>query len=583
MVVRALASELSSVCLDAKVEKVVQPEKDEVVLYLHCPNGGESRKHGKLLLSANPSRPKIHFTSIVKENPIVAPNFCMLLRKHLTGARIISVSQPSFERIIEIVFETKTELFETVRRKLVLEIMGRSSNLIFMDGDDRIYETLRPVDLTTSSKRTILSGVKYEAPPSQNKLPLSYSTIESWHCSSEKLLSQQLLDTYWGFSPLICREIAFEGTGDCSARCDTLSEESRARVSSVLASLNEKIIKSDFSPCILKYEGKPTEFSCFSIFQYGETTETIQFLSISDAIDDFYSEKDKTEHLKRSSDDIQKLLSTVNGRLVRKIAAQEKDYLDSLEADKYRQYGDLIFANIGLIPVGVKTARVIDYTNENMPEISIPLDPSLSANKNALRYYKLYKKAQTAKEFLAREIPATKDELAYIQSIADALCFAETAADFDGIREELRSSGYLHERKQTASRKMPSAKFACFLSSEGAKILVGKNNLQNDELTMKTASKNDIWFHVKNYPACHTVLFTDEVEISDCSLNEAAIIAATFCSASKSGQKLEVDYTLVKNVRKPKGTRPGMVIYENYKTAYVAPDLDLCERLRVKK
>jgi len=579
--VTAVTHELSRVCADAKVEKVVQPEKDEVVLWLHCPNGGEMGKNLRLLLSANPSRPKIHFSSASRENPLVAPNFCMLLRKHLMGSKIISVTQPPFERSVEITFEARTELYETVRRKLILEIMGRSSNLIFTDGEGKIYDLLRPVDITTSSKRIMVPGALYSPPPAQEKTVLSDDSIASLDLDTEKQLSQHLLDTYKGFAPLICREIAFRSSGSVDVRCDDLTNAQKDNVKELLHRILSSVSSGEFKPQILWRES-PFDVYCFDILQYGSAVRSEKFDSISSALDGFFAEKDKAEHLKRSSDDILKLLTNIHSRVSRKIVARTKDIEESKKADKYRVYGDLIYANMGLIQPGVRTARVIDYCSEDMREVEIPLDPALSPQRNAQRYYKLYKKAQTTREILSKELPAAKDELRYIESVFESLVFAQTASDFAQIREELRSQGYIKSQPKGASRKLPAAKPLEYRSSEGAKILVGKNNLQNDQLTLRTAAKNDYWFHVKNYPACHTVLFSSETEVTDVSLEEAAIIAASHCKAAKAGQKIEVDYTLIRNVKKPQGAKPGMVIYDNYKTAYVAPDGELCRRLEKK-
>lgn len=580
--VTAVSAELSTVCADAKVEKIVQPEKDEVILYLHCPNGGEVGKNLRLLISANPSRPKIHFTSAVKENPLVAPNFCMLLRKHLMGSRIIDVYQPPFERALEITFEARTELYETVRRKLILEIMGRSSNLIFTDGDGKIYDLLRPVDITTSTKRILVPGAIYAPPPSQEKAVICEENIDSLDLFSEKELAQQLLDTYKGFAPLICREISFRATGSVDIRCDSLTDDQRDKVRFLLRKLLLDIADKRFSPVIL-WRDTPFDVYCFNILQYGSAVRTAEYTSISKALDEFFGEKDKAEHFKRSSDDIFKLLTNIHSRVSRKIAARTKDMEDSKKSDKYRVYGDLIYANMGLIKAGMRTARVVDYYSEDMKEIEIPLDSALSPERNAQRYYKLYKKAQTTLDILSKELPAAKEELKYIESVFDSLVFAETASDFAQIRDELRAGGYIKSQPKGASRKLPAAKPLIYTSSEGAKIMVGKNNIQNDQLTLKTASKNDWWFHVKNYPACHTVLFASETDVTDTSLEEAAIIAASHCKAARAGQKIEVDYTLIRNVKKPQGAKPGMVIYDNYKTAYVAPDKELCDRLKTSK
>lgn len=577
----AVCRELKTKIINAKVEKINQPERDELVFHLHCPENPE-QKNLKLLISVGSASPKVHLTGQARENPQVAPNFCMLLRKHIAGSRIVDISQPGLERVLCLTFEARTEMYETVRRKLIVEIMGRYSNVIFTDGEDKIYDALRQVDFSASVGRSILPGLQYVLPPAQDKLDLlHYSGEDIFDFTAEIRLDKEIVQRFIGVSPLLAREISFLCTGSTDCRLNTLSEKQQTGVLSKIKEISDRIRRGDFSPCVIKKE-KPIDYYCFPVMQYGAESETENFVSASGAIDSFYTERDKTEHIKRNSADISKILSNASARVARKIIARKQDFADCEKAMKYKDYGDLILSNIYAIRQGEDRAVVVDYSSGFAEEREIPLDKSLSPSKNAQRYYKLYKKARTAMEILKTEIPNAEKEAEYLNAVSESLVFAENVSDLAQIRRELAEAGYIKNsssKKQAKQRKDAPPKLSEFVSSEGIPIYVGRNNYQNDYLTTKFADKRDIWFHVKNYPGCHTVLKCDGREFSDLSMNEAAIIAATFSKAS-SGQKVEVDYTQIKNVKKPNGAKAGMVVYDPYQTAYVAPDADLAEKLK---
>lgn len=578
----AVCRELQTKIMHAKVEKINQPEKDELIFHLHCPENRE-KKNCRLLVSAGSSSPKVHLTEQNRENPAVAPNFCMLLRKHIAGSRIVEIEQPGLERVLMIMFEAKTEMYETVRRRLIIEILGRYSNVIFTDGEGQIYDSLRQVDFSASVGRSILPGLRYELPPAQDKRNLlAFETEDLLDFHSEQRLDHYLVSEFVGVSPLFARECSYLCTGRTDARLNELSEGEKENILAKLKGFAGKIEQGHFSPCLIKKETH-TDFYCFPVLQYGSESALEKIDSPSEAIDLFYTERDKAEHIRRNSADVSKMLSTIAARIERKIAARKQDLADCEKAMKYKQYGDLILSNLYSIRLGAEMADVSDYSSGEEIRVSVPLDKALSPAQNAQRYYKRYKKARTAMEKLETEIPNAEREAAYIYSVLESLSFAENVADIAQIRKELADSGYSKHsvsKKQSKQKKDAPPKLSEFCSSGGLPIYLGRNHYQNDYLTTKFADKRDIWFHVKNYPGCHTVLKCGG-EADDLSMTEAAVIAATFSKAS-AGQKVAVDYTQIKNVKKPNGAKAGMVVYDPYKTAYVVPNPELAERLRKK-
>lgn len=578
----AVVRELQNKIVGAKVEKITQPERDEIILHLHSPQLTEE-KHIKLTVSVNPSHPMVYLSSENRENPLVAPNFCMLLRKHLSSSRILSVTQAGFDRIIIIDFESKTEMYETVRRRLIVEIMGRFSNIIFTDGNGVIYDAVKQIDFSLSAKRQILPQFVYELPPKQDRADIVLSPDFIYDFSSEERADKVICSYYTGFSPLISRELVFIATGKTDTLLKDFSEEAKYRLQKAISEASEKIKNGDFSFSVIKRDS-PIDFYCLPISQYGDYADKQECRGPSETVERFFSEKMRNERIKRHSSDITKAVNTAINRAARKIEARESDLKNCENAEEYRRYGDALFASLNAVKQGEKFARVTDYSSESVSEMTVPLEPSLSPVKNAQRYYKLYKKAQTAKEMLKKELPAAREELKYLESVKTSLETAENIVDLSEIKEELLKEGYIRNNsktKQNRKSKTPSFKPAVFFTSENIPVYVGKNNLQNDWLTTKFADKNDIWFHVKNYPGSHTILACSGKEYGDASLNEAAVIAATFSGAS-DGAKIEVDYVAVKNVKKPSGAKPGMVIYDGYKTAVVSADCKTAERLRAK-
>ena len=574
VMLRALKDELSDHA-GARLDRITQPERDEVVLYFY--SKGENRR---LLLSANAVSPRIQWIGYPKENPAYAPNFCMLLRKHLAAARLIEAVQPGLERVLILRFDCKNDFYEAVEKRLVIEIMGRASNLILTDGEGKIFDALRQVDLSSSSPRRILPGMTYELPPSQNKI----SILEDFSFPQPEggiRADRFLTSSFEGFSPLLSRELSFTAFGTCDADLSEYPEKGIPALSAAVRELKEKILRKAYSPVVLKTD-IPKDFYCFPIAQYGESCICESYPTCSAAMDAYYSEKDTVDHIRRHSADIAKLISTAIARLSRKIEAQKAELADSDRAEEYRVFGDLIVSNLYRFKGHESAVVLSDYTRDPPADVKISLDPSLSASRNAQIYYKRYKKAQTAKNVLREQIRFALEELEYLRSVSDALSRAAGLAELTDLRKELASQGYLRKaasKRNTKDREL--SKPLRYVTSDGFTVLCGRNNLQNDTLTLRTAERRDVWFHVKNSPGSHTVLLAEGKVPSDEAMTEAAIIAATN-SSLRDADNVAVDYTEIRNIRKPTGAKPGMVVYETYKTAYVNPDSGLCARLNKK-
>ncbi|MBO5220916.1 MAG: NFACT family protein [Clostridia bacterium] len=574
IMLHALKDELSDHA-GARLDRITQPERDEVVLYFY--SKGENRR---LLLSANAVSPRVQWIGYPKENPAYAPNFCMLLRKHLAAARLIEAVQPGLERVLILRFDCKNDFYEAVEKRLIIEIMGRASNLILTDGEGKIFDALRQVDLSSSSPRRILPGVTYELPPSQNKISIleDFSfPIPEGEARSDRFLTA----SFEGFSPLLSRELSMQAFGACDVDLSQQPDMGIPSLTSVIAALKEKILAKAYVPTVLK-TGTPKDFYCFPISQYGESCVCETYPTCSAAMDAYYSEKDIIDHIRRHSADISKFISTAIARLSRKIEVQRAELADSDRAEEYRVYGDLIVSNLYRFKGHESSVVLLDYTRDPPEDVKITLDPSLSASRNAQVYYKKYKKAQTAKNVLKEQIRFASEELEYLHSVSDALSRATGLAELTDLRRELASQGYLRKAASKRNAKdREQSKPLRYVTSDGFTVLCGRNNLQNDTLTLRTAERRDVWFHVKNSPGSHTVLLAEGKTPTDEAMTEAAIIAATN-SSLRDSDNVAVDYTEIRNIRKPAGAKPGMVVYETYKTAYVNPDPTLCARLNKK-
>ena len=571
--------ELQNALSGAKIDKIYQPGRDEVVLALRAPAGNV-----KLLLSANPSHPRAHLTQISRENPDKPPMFCMLLRKHLSGARLLELVQPPMERVVDLRLEALDELGDRVERRLVLEAMGRHSNLILLDGEGRIMDCLRRVDSDMSARRQVLPGLFYRLPPAQEKLDpssLDRAALESALAAApeESQADKWLLDTFGGLSPLICRELAFRAGGATDARLHQMGEGGRSRLLDELEGLLRSVQENSFTPVMLEKEGHPSDFTFQPISQYGPAVSCVPFPSFSALLDRFYEQQ---ERVRQRGQDLIRSVTNARDRAARKIGLQEQELAATRDRERLRQFGDIITSNLHAMEKGMSRLTAADFYDPECPQIHIPLDPLLTPQQNAAKYYKEYNKAKTAESILTLQLEKGRRDLDYLNSVLEAIALAEGERDLQEIRQELTDTGYLRRPSKARDRgKRVASKPMEFRSSSGLRISVGKNNTQNDLLTTKQAFKSDLWFHTQKIHGSHVILWTEGGQPDLTSIQEAAQLAAWFSQGRESG-KVAVDYTPVKYVKKPGGARPGMVVYTTYETAYVAPDGELARRLRVK-
>ena len=567
---RHLKKEITDRALGARVDKIYQPNKEELVFLLRT-----RQEAFKLLLSARANSPRIHFTQYAPENPKVPPMLCMLLRKRLSGAKLVEVRQPGLERLLYLDFDAANELGDKVRLSLVIEIMGKYSNIILVDGQGKIVDALKRVDEEMSSQRLVQPGLAYELPPAQNKPCMLECQPEEIveaivHQPKNQSLNKGILNALQGLSPVVCREIEHQvGRGQELFTRD-LTQEQRERLRFFLERLFTTVRDTAGEPyMVTKIKGKPMEFSFLNIVQYGTLASVSRWEDFSSLLDEFYEERDRQDRMRVKAQDLLRLLANASERLSRKINLQRREHL--------RGCGDLINANLYRIERGSAFADLENFYDENRL-MRVKLDPALNATQNAQKYYKEYRKAKTAQQVFGEQIAQAEQELLYVDSVFDCLSRAQSESELNEIRQELREEGYL---KAVRDKRKPPAPLAPleFVSSEGFRILVGRNNRQNDKLTLKQANNNDIWLHTKNIPGSHTIIVTGGRQPGDATLKEAAMLAA-YHSRAKDSSQVPVDYTQVRYVSKPQGAKPGMVIYVHYQTLFVTPQHELTEKLK---
>ena len=561
--------------LGSRVDKLQQPARDTVLLHLRGRENG-----GRLLLSANVNRPRIHLTQASFENPAQPPMFCMLLRKHLTGGRLAAVTQPKAERSVTLTFDCTDEIGVPCQKRLILELMGRNSNLILTGADGRIVDCLRRVDFEMSEQRQVLPGLFYRDPPAQGKR-IPQETDEAQllalvrQAEPSRRLDKWLLDTFAGISPLISRELCFGFTGETDTPLGTLSPEA------LVAYLSAEFARTRFAPVLLCRDGAPAEFSYREIRQYGDYMQSDVCESFSALLDRFYTQTDRADRMRQKSQTLRKAVTTLHERVLRKLEHQRKEREATLDREQLRRMGDIVTANLHAITRGQTLLRAENFYEADAPEIEIPLRPELSPQQNAARYYKDYAKAKTAEKILTQQLAQGEQEAEYLAAVLDELSRAETEADLAEIRQELESGGYVRPTDRKKQPKLPQSKPMEFLSSDGYRIFVGRNNRQNDLLSLKTARKDDLWLHIQKFHGTHVIIACAGVRPPDRTVTEAAMLAAYF-SQAKNGQNVPVDLTQVRNLRKPNGAKPGMVVYDRYQTVIVTPDAALVESLRGK-
>ncbi len=570
----AVANELSFMAVGARVEKLFQPSKDALLLNLRLERGKEDKKgqNRRLLIDCGSTSPRICLTEAELENPKVPPMFCMLLRKHLSSSKITEIKQLGFERVIEITFECRDELGYLSNKYIYAELMGRFSNLVFCDGEKRVISALHLTDLSASVKRPLLSGIRYELPPRQEgKIsPLDETEEEFTSALSESItsFSKFIQNRYFGLSPLIARELEYRANGSRSALLKEFFD------------LTERIKNRSFVPILLKKDdGTPLEYSFMQIRQYEGSAISEEAEDFSSLTDGFFSERSKNERIKQRASDILKLLTNAESRLQKRIALQEEELSACAEKEQFKNRADLITANLHILKRGMTEVTLIDYYDENCPSVTLTLDSRLSPSQNAQRYYKRYNKCKSAEIHLREQIDKGKRELSYLDTVFDSLTRAENEADLNEIRKELHESGYASRMKNYSASKMPAPKPSEYRTSGGWRVLCGKNNAQNEYITHKIAGKGDIWFHVKDYPGSHVVLICDGAEPDAVDYTEAATVAAV-CSKAPTGQRVTVDYTRVKNLKKPPDSKPGFVTFGSNYSAYVLADPQVVDEMK---
>lgn len=547
-----LKNEVAQFAVGARIEKIHQPSKEELLLSLRSREGAK-----KLVLSCRADSAGIYFTSFSPENPPKPPMLCMLLRKHLTGAKILAVEQDGLERIVKLRLQAVNELGDLVYFSLVAEIMGRYSNIILVDQNGIIVDALRRVDEGRSHIRTVLPGESYKAPPAQDKHNLLTEDIETVRTAlfnSGKAPARAFQDTVMGVSPIVCREY------ENGVPLEKIQEYA----------LNP-------SPVVVITE-KPLDFCFMPITQYGDLAQIKPFDSFCETLDYFYRERVTADRIRQRSGELFKTISNLQERALRKAINRQNELKECKDKDKYKTYGDLITAYQYALAKGSSVYEVQNFYDNNTV-IKIPADPALTPVQNAQKYYKEYRKKQTAQSVLTGFINDALAEAEYLDSVSDALSRASTDAEITAIKTELADAGYLKQQNKRGKKGQNSLSPLHFESSEGYQIFVGRNNMMNDRLTLKTAADSDMWFHVKDIAGSHVIVKNDGRGFSDTVIREAALLAA-HNSKARSSSNVAVDYTAVKNVKKPNGAKPGMVIYENYKTEYVTPNQTELERIK---
>ncbi|MBO5415493.1 MAG: NFACT family protein [Clostridia bacterium] len=576
-------SEIKKTALGARIEKVYQPEKDEIILQMRSHEGGK-----RLLINAGSNNPRIGFSTLPKENPQNPPMFCMLLRKYLQGAKLVSLSQADFDRIAFLEFETRDEMGFECTRFLIAELMGKYSNLIFADGDKKIISALKTADFSLDSARQLLAGGLYSLPSLGDKIsPLGIDESEfdkllgsaPAGISADKFITR----TFSGISSAVAREIAFRATGKTdTALTDCVPRLLKESFFEVMGAVKTE----SFSPSLICDGTKLVEYSFIPLTQY-TSFEIKPFESAGQLLDTYFDSRDKDLRVRQRASDILRLLTNAETRILKKLEIQRAELAECEKGAIYKKYGDLITANIYRLSRGDRIVRLEDYEamteNGEFEIVEIELDTRLSPSANAQRYYKKYNKTKTAKTELAKQIQLGEAELEYIYTVFDALTRAETPTDLAEIRDELYRAGYASKMKgynEREKRGKSCSSYMQFETDDKMTVLCGKNNSQNDYITHRIAAKTDYWFHAKNTPGSHVILVTEGREPTDRDFTQAAEIAAFHSKAE--GQNIAVDYTLAKNVKKPAGAKPGFVIYHTNYTAYVTPDAEKIAAMRKK-
>lgn len=577
----SVKEELTEILIGARVDKVYQPSREEVVLQMKAREGTY-----KLLICTGAGTARVHITNAEIENPKTPPMFCMLMRKHLSSGRLLDIRQDGLERILYFDFDSMNEMGDMCRLTLACEIMGRRSNLILINSDGKVIDSIKRVGEDMSSVRLVLPGITYSLPPKEKRLSLIEFSTDDFYEELNKFqtleISKAIMKVLEGISPVFAREVAFFATRGTDVTVENITDSIKDRLTFYLKETSKAINEKNNKYTVIKdKDGSLKDFCFVEINQYGNMMFTKKIDTACELLDYFYSERDLVGRMKQRCSDLFKLIINTSDRISRRLAVQKQELLECANRDEIKVLGDLISANIYRLEKGMETAQLENYHKDGCPIITIDLDKRLTPSQNAQKYYLEYKKLDIAEKKLVELIQTGEQELLYIDSVFDALTRATTEMEIIELRIELAEQGYIKSNKYKG--KIPKAQPPLkFISTDGYTIFVGKNNKQNDKLTLKDAEKHDIWLHTHNITGSHVIIVTNGETPPDRTIEEACILAA-FHSKARNSSQVPVDYTLARFVKKPSGAKPGMVIFTNNKTAFVTPSQELVDELIVKK
>lgn len=567
IVISSLVKEFNDKLTGGRINKIYQPEPEE--LQITVKNGDTFT----IFASASPSLPLLYLAGKKKENPITAPNFCMLLRKYLNGARITGVNQPGFERIVDMELEHRDEMGDLCRKHLIMEIMGKYSNIIFTDDSGLILDSIRHVSALVSSVREVLPGRKYVFPPDQGKTDpreADPDTFDRMISTTPGTVSSAICAHFTGISRQIAAELCFEARIDGDTSTAALGQTEIASLWNVFASMMRDIREGHYTPCIVYVNHEPKDYAAVPLTSY-QKSDTRFFDSISEVLEYYYGEKNRISNMKQKTSDLRHLVDNAIERTSRKLDLQNKQLKDTKKRDRYRIYGEMIHTYGYQTEPGARSFTCTNYFDGK--EITIPLDPDLSISENATRYFNRYNKLKRTYEALTELTKETREELEHLRTVDMSLRLSRDEADIDQIKEELIESGYIKRHGGGRKKKPVKSKPLHYISSDGFDMYVGKNNFQNDELTFKIANAGDYWFHANDIPGSHVIVKKGTAQdLPDSTFEEAARLAAYY-SSGRGDSKVEIDYTKRGNLKKPNGAKPGFVIYHTNYSMMAVPDI----------
>ncbi len=574
IVTRAVTYELKQNLIGSKIDKIYQQEKDEILIHLR-----KLGRNYKLLISASSNNPRLYLTESSKQNPSSPPMFCMLMRKHLVGGVITNIKQYELDRIISIDIKSMDEMGELSTKHLIVEIMGKYSNIILVDeAKNVIIDSIKRVSADMSRVRQVLPGLKYDFPSSGNKINPIDITLDTF---LEKINNDKksipifkfFYTNFIGLSPLISREICYRSSIDERKTLEYLDNDEKEKLFNIFNNLMDDVSLNKYTPNIVYHveRNEILAFHAMSLIQYKDMNVE-NHSSISKVLDKYYCNVDLQDRLSQKSQSMKKSIQIKLDRSLNKLAKQKEELTEAKNREHYKMYGDLISSNIYKIQKGMHSIELENFYNENMELITVTLDPKLSPSENAQKNYKKYAKLKNAAKLLKKQIIQNQLEIEYLENVIMGIENCTEIEELEEIKEELISEGYIKKTKKANNKKTKSkmSKPHHFISSDGYHIYVGKNNKQNDYLTLKFANKNDLWLHTKDIPGSHVIIKTESKEVPDSTLNESALLAA-FHSKAKNSKNVPVDYTYKKYVKKPNGAKPGMVIYESNNTIFINP------------